>query len=1126
MFICSQVSYAQAPANDLCANAASLPITGECNYITGSLYAATSTDVGTAPGCGVRRDVFYRFTVPNYMRQLSISVNITSASSPLTTTNTFIEVFNTNGCTLMNTQTGGCNNISVRRTYTLAPGTYTMRINTTANTTTSGSGAYNFRICATSNEICNNAVTLVNGTAVDGSLLGSIGGAPVPQGCATTSPDDDLWYKFVATNNFHTISLSNIGSNLSSAGPRLQLYTGTCGALASLGCANNTLYATGLTAGTTYYCRIYSQNAGQSGTAWGFSILLTTTQATVVTGGRLNEVFSQRILSAPSVLADPWEITYGPDNTLWVTEAKGYRVLRINPITGKKDTVLDVSQNSTFLPVADQTFNCTFNNGSGAQGGFAGLVLHPNFLNPTDEKNFVYVSYVHSKTSDNYFTNRVVRFTYNKVTNKLESPVSICDTLPGSNDHNSQRMIIAPVGNKQYLFYASGDMGAGQFGNKLRPIYAQHPESVEGKILRFNLEPDGDADVYDRWIPSGPTADERNPYSASLGRQSAVWSIGIRNNQGFAYDTLTKKLYGSSHGPYSDDEINVIERARNYGHPIVIGYAADGNVNGTTAGGAMFDGNTSYRHPSSCPVITDETAAALGIGPTYKDPFFSAYPNSPSYPNITSIWAASPLPGNGNWPSEGWSGLDIYNHTLIPGWKRSLVASSLKWGRLVRIKMDASGEGPFYKNVLKDTVSYFGSVNRFRDIAFAPNGKDIYVVMDRSTSTSGPSAAYPVVPACQGCLQRYTFLGYNDVAGQSSIDTLIMVADGTNNSCNTSTTITIDDMNKNYWVPITGPDGNVVAEIFTNGQVLGTVTASFYKNGNGVRVVNGSSYADRNITITPQFQPASAVKVRLYLTKKEYNALDANPLSGITTLSDVRIHKNSDPCQPAITSPTTIINPGLSAIHNDSAYVFQANITGFSSFYFASANLVLPINSLTFSGSYKNGVAYLKWETKNEINTDHFELERSLTGTEFVKIADITATGTQDSKTRYNYNDQDVLSHGVARLFYRLKIIDTDGSYSYSKVVVVDLPISMITSVSIFPNPADKQTTALIISPKEQQVRWQLIDVSGRVIISKDAVLRKGENRIVIDLANLRVGTYFLQVTGQSINVKEKIQKL
>jgi streptogramin lyase len=65
-------------------------------------------------------------------------------------------------------------------------------------------------------------------------------------------------------------------------------------------------------------------------------------------------------LSAANVLNDPWEITYGADGFLWITEAKGYKVSRMDPSTGAKTTVLDLSQGSTFLPAADQTFNVQF----------------------------------------------------------------------------------------------------------------------------------------------------------------------------------------------------------------------------------------------------------------------------------------------------------------------------------------------------------------------------------------------------------------------------------------------------------------------------------------------------------------------------------------------------------------------------------------------------------------------------------------------------------------------------------------------------------------------------------------------------------------------------------------------
>ena len=354
-----------------------------------------------------------------------------------------------------------------------------------------------------------------------------------------------------------------------------------------------------------------------------------------------------------------------------------------------------------------------------------------------------------------FFKNYLVRFTYNTVTGKLESPVALCDTLPGSTDHNSQRIIIAPVSGTYYLFYGQGDMGAGQFGNQVRINKAQNSDSYQGKVLRFNLEADGDAGTLDKWIPND------NPYNGA--KQSAVWCMGIRNNQGFAYDTLTGVLYGSSHGPFSDDEINVIEKSKNYGHPYVEGFAADGNYNGISAGTApnMTNGNFG----SSCPTIANEVTAAAAIGANYRDPSFAAYPTptpvSPSnYSTMSALWNGT-NGANGIWPSEGWSGLDLYSNTLIPGWKRSLVAAGLKWGRLIRVKTWCNRHYDSSSNLAYgntgDTVTYFQSTNRYRDLAFAPNGKDIYVIMDNSSATSGPGMGNPIVPACPELYDKIYF---------------------------------------------------------------------------------------------------------------------------------------------------------------------------------------------------------------------------------------------------------------------------------------------------------------------------------------------------------------------------------
>ena len=1135
LILISNLLFSQA-ANNTCSTATILgTLTGNCTSTAGDLYLAgtTTNPTGSCSG-GNRADVWYRFTMPATSTNVNITVTLTSASPAIATNNTFIELFNTvNPCNLTSTSLGGCGNISATRFYGgLTPGgNYSFRVYTTASVNGSSAG-YAFNVCVASNDNCATATTLTAGATRDGSIQGASNSGTAAAPC-TGNADDDVWYSFTALYTYATVTLHNIGSDLNTSGARMQLFSGACGGLTSMACSgtNNVLNATGLTVGNTYRVRVYSAgNSPQAGTNWGYRISLTPSAKVTVGSGRMNEVFQQQILSAPQILADPWEITYGPDGYLWITEAKGYRLYRMNPTTGARDTVLNISQGSTFLPVPEQTFNAQFNIGTNnPQGGFAGMALHPNFLNGLpSEKNYVYVSYVHTyvgggSPTGTFYVNRLVRFTYNTGTGKLGSPVSLCDTLPGSNDHNSQRIIIAPVGGTYYLFYGSGDMGAGQFSNRDRPNKAQNPLSYEGKILRYNLESDGDPGLA-AWVPNS------NPYSAT----SAVYSIGIRNNQGFAYDTSLNILYGSSHGPYSDDEINAIESFKNYGHPRVIGFAADGNYNGTTtpstntslSAGAAFTDNSGN---SSCPPVGNETTNknaidASGTG-LYKDPLFSAYPSTNA--NIRTIWQTAP--NNGGWPSEGWSGLDFYSNKLIPGWKRSLVAGSLKWGRLVRLKVGPAGTTTLPSNTISDTVSYFGSINRFRDLAFSPNGKDIYVIMDRSTSTSGPSAAFPVVPACQGCVQKYTFLGYADNAGKSTIPPSIDVTDGTVNTCNQGTTITIDNSNNGLWVPITGPDGNIMAEINAMGQNLGVVTSSFYKNSGPIRIKAGVHYLDRNMTITPAVTSFPIpVKVRLYISKAEFDALDADPLSGITAgIGQLRILKNDDPCGNAVVTSTEFINPtnsGVDLVHGPNGYVLQTAVTGFSSFYFGTANITLPLELVYFRGSLQNNNTLLQWETENELNTSHFGVERSIDGRNFDGIGTVAAIGASAGANKYSYTDYDVNSLATSVIYYRLKMVDADGQYKYSNVVTIYL--ADVARMTLSPNPTTGETKMLINAVAEGMVHWKLTDNSGKIVMQNVTRVRKGNNNITINVGGLSGGIYFLNVSGAGISQHVKLQKL
>ena len=427
-------------------------------------------------------------------------------------------------------------------------------------------------------------------------------------------------------------------------------------------------------------------------------------------------------------LSQPWDVTYGPDDHLWVMESKSYELIRINPSDGTQQVVLDASGLKNFSMYGSIT----------PQGGFTGLALHPDLLTG---KPYVYLGYVYEFVSCvNGFENciyktKVVRYDYNASNNSLSNELILCDTIPGSTDHNGGRMTIGEVNGSSYLFFAVGDMGAGQFTNALRPNHAQESEFYEGKILRFNLEPDGDSGNFDRWIPNN------NPYNSSS--QSAVWSIGHRNPQGLAYGD-NGILYSAEHGAFTDDELNIIESGKNYGHPLIGGFA-DGNYNNSKlgTGGAL-------------PFIFSEQNNATNIGSTYQDPIASFFPADQSLVNeywLNEVNGTQPFPFYYfSWEGIAHSGCEFYGSSAIPDWENSILLASLKRSAIYRVKLSSDGQ-----SIVGDEIKYFEGMGRFRDIAISPDGTKIFVACDSTGLTSGPTAGTTIVPPNKGCILQFEY---------------------------------------------------------------------------------------------------------------------------------------------------------------------------------------------------------------------------------------------------------------------------------------------------------------------------------------------------------------------------------
>ncbi|MBC7775909.1 MAG: PQQ-dependent sugar dehydrogenase, partial [Phycisphaerae bacterium] len=375
------------------------------------------------------------------------------------------------------------------------------------------------------------------------------------------------------------------------------------------------------------------------------------------------------------------------------------------------------------------------------QGGLQGMAFHPDF----NDNPYFYVAYVYrldscrANTEECYFKTKIVRYKYNMSTQTLSDELVIVDTIPGSTDHNGGRLAIGPIAeDMDFLFYGVGEMGAGQLGNSERPHHGQDPNYYEGKILRFNLSPDNDSEDFDQWIPNN------NPFNTS-DKQSAIWSLGHRNPQGlvFSPDGI---LYESEHGPYSDDEINIIERGHNYGFPLIMGFA-DGNYDGSRAG----DGIT-------MPEVGSEALNRTEIEQIYpySDPLGSFF--APSQSEVSTLYSndVNNTPPFANYylyyPTIAPSGIDYYHSDAIPGWKNSLLVTNLKLASVFRLKLLNNGT-----SIVNDTTPYFNGLGRFRDLAISPDGTKIYVSTDSIGAIKG-APGESVQPPNKGCILEFTYL--------------------------------------------------------------------------------------------------------------------------------------------------------------------------------------------------------------------------------------------------------------------------------------------------------------------------------------------------------------------------------
>jgi len=228
-----------------------------------------------------------------------------------------------------------------------------------------------------------------------------------------------------------------------------------------------------------------------------------------------------RVETVVGGLDTPWDLAWGPDDAIWITE-RGGRVSRLDPGTGNLSFLGEI-------PDVHET----------GEAGLMGMAFHPDF----DAEPWIYLA--HSYGEGRSVSNRLIRVRWEN--GRLGRPDVLVDGIPGQWNHDGSRLVFGPDG---FLYMTMGDAG--------NRAAAHDRSSPSGKVLRLT--------------PGGSPA-PGNPFG------NAVYSYGHRNPQGIVFHPESGALYLSEHGPRTDDEVMRVEEGADHGWPEVHGFC-DGDPAG------------------------------------------------------------------------------------------------------------------------------------------------------------------------------------------------------------------------------------------------------------------------------------------------------------------------------------------------------------------------------------------------------------------------------------------------------------------------------------------------------------------------------------------------------------------
>ncbi|GGN12548.1 hypothetical protein GCM10010967_55760 [Dyadobacter beijingensis] len=340
------------------------------------------------------------------------------------------------------------------------------------------------------------------------------------------------------------------------------------------------------------------------------------------------------------------------------------------------------------------------------------------------------------------------------------------------------------------------------------------------------------------------------------------------------------------------------------------------------------------------------------------------------------------------------------------------------------------------------------------------------------------------------------------------------------------------------FTPVSGATGNptpinyTLTEISTGLSDVATITVTYLHvpNSNSVSAPIARPSVDQVIPLdgaegNPPLVSGSDFEDGDYLGK---TGTHADPrgviITSLPTNGELR-YDGSVVTQDEITNKTLFPDPSKFSIKMtgagyvktsfDYAYVDADGMTDPTpATYTLTWEGALPVTLVSFEATAQENMVRLSWKTAEETNASHFDVERSTDARNWNKIAETAATGDSRESNSYTAIDEAPLS-GIN--YYRLKTVDRDNTFAYSRAISVKLGTAGI-GARIYPNPASHVLQINGIDPKLVS-RISLTNTNGQVVAQYNGVPENG-----IDLGGLAGGMYLVKiVTKDGAQVVRKV---